>query len=986
MTSLLQIFRQRKMRLIVLLTFSMLVMSVYGVIHAQETTSAPACAVTPNMLGGQGFSVSGQGFSVSGQGFSVSGQGFSVSGQGFSVSGQGFSVSGQSVNLDPLAVAAEIRDNPVTVGQWTNQRLDFFTNRLGFNTDATVILVVDDFSAPDAHGFLVQKVAEGSITEVQKRYQSLNADNPPLKISVVPVNIAGVDTQYNADEIADRITEAIAALPDVHHFVLNMSFGLISCTSPATTIGGVAVPAFDFQQAIQTVAANNQPDPILGVTPILECVVRSTYSDDEHEHDYEGRSRVSDNRGGSTSGYIAYFGYQNDNAKLTNIAVGSSNFFSGRYQNHYQPTQFEPGRQKFVFKVKFSSSSSLTWSVTGPDGVAHTVTANSRSPLCNPTPAAPSLPVVPVVECVADLGDNMYEARFGYNNPNAVGKRIAVGYKNKFLPDPADRQQIITFSPGTHKGVFEVYFDGTDLKWTLDGTTVTANAESAPCFEQVGFGINQYLTQNLGVPANLVSAYWNQLASSVATDDFQKLRKLLNQYLIDSNVSPATYSVVTVASSGNLRPWMEGTPLAPAVWNEAIAVGATLDNSDKPWSFSQDGNVLAPGAGYVQADGSLEAGTSFAAPTFSVLAAMCSTVPNGLQIPTPVILPNGEKQGVPPLVLDSNGNKTYGVTSAFLVNPNNLTPFTCSPNRQPTINSLGDRNDKAGTSVSFSASASDPDGDTLKYSAAPLPTGITIDPNTGLISGTIASNVSGSFVVVVTASDGRVPEGKITTTFNWVVTPAEATVRIDIRPFSSRNRINLGSRGLVAVAIFGSSTFDATSIDPSTVTLAGAPAVKLFNKYYSFTKDLDRDGKTDRVLWFRVQQLQLTPTSTQAVLLGKTIFGAAFRGVDSVTIVPPRPPRGTGPSEGWSSRDSLVKLTWADDEDWEVGDNVCYSVQISKSTGFSTIIQSAIVVDQETMITAPLNNGTYYWRAAFSDCSSGLVSPWSATGSFKVQR
>ena len=176
-----------------------------------------------------------------------------------------------------------------------------------------------------------------------------------------------------------------------------------------------------------------------------------------------------------------------------------------------------------------------------------------------------------------------------------MGKRIAVGLKNQFAPAPANRQQVITFAPGTHTAVFEVYFDGTDLTWTLDGTTTAPlNAHSAPCAEQDGFGLNQYLTQNLGVPANLVSAYWNQLASSVTTDDFQKLRQQLHQYNVDSAVNPANYSVVTVASAGNLRPWMGDAPLAPASWKETIAVGATLDNIDTMWSFSQDGNVVAP--------------------------------------------------------------------------------------------------------------------------------------------------------------------------------------------------------------------------------------------------------------------------------------------------------------------------------------------------------------------------------------------------------
>src|SRR5215468_1711013 len=110
-----------------LLSVLTITLSVTVIGSPVAASTVQACAITPSLLGGQGFSVSGQGFSVSGQGFSVSGQGFSVSGQGFSVSGQG---------LDPVTVANEIRNNPVTAGKWVNDRLDFFLNRLGFNTEA----------------------------------------------------------------------------------------------------------------------------------------------------------------------------------------------------------------------------------------------------------------------------------------------------------------------------------------------------------------------------------------------------------------------------------------------------------------------------------------------------------------------------------------------------------------------------------------------------------------------------------------------------------------------------------------------------------------------------------------------------------------------------------------------------------------------------------------------------------------------------------
>ncbi len=414
---------------------------------------------------------------------------------------------------------------------------------------------------------------------------------------------------------------------------------------------------------------------------------------------------------------------------------------------------------------------------------------------------------------------------------------------------------------------------------------------------------------------------------------------------------------------------MGDAPLAPASWKETIAVGATLDDGDNLWSFSQDANAVAPGVGYPLGNNRFAAGTSFAAPAFSVLVGMCSTVPNALKF-------NGSN---PPLDISNSkfSNASIGTSS--------LAPLTCKPNRNPTIDPISDRSDKEGTVVTIQAVATDPDNDQLIFSAVGLPPGVSISSQ-GLISGTIAANSAGTYPVTVTVTDNGTPQGSASTTFNSVVTVGQLTVKIDIRPHSPKNRINLNSHGLVAVAIFGSSTFDPTIIDPSTVTLAGAPAVKLLGKFYTLTFDINHDGKIDRILWFRANKLQLTSTSTEAVLLGKTFYGAAFRGVDKVKIVPPSAPHLLSPASGSTVNDSLVKLKWSDDQDWEVGDNECYAVQISRSAGFSSIVQGAIVVDSESLTTIPLGSGTYFWRVAFSDCSVTTVSPWSDVRSFKVQR
>ena len=92
-------------------------------------------------------------------------------------------------------------------------------------------------------------------------------------------------------------------------------------------------------------------------------------------------------------------------------------------------------------------------------------------------------------------------------------------------------------------------------------------------------------------------------------------------------------------------------------------------------------------------------------------------------------------------------------------------------NRPPVASNLGDRSDSTGNRVSFaSASAfSDPDFDSLSFTATGLPDGLAVSA-TGLITGTIAPTAAASspYTTRVTASDGR--GGTVTASFIWTVT------------------------------------------------------------------------------------------------------------------------------------------------------------------------------------------------------------------------
>jgi hypothetical protein len=117
-----------------------------------------------------------------------------------------------------------------------------------------------------------------------------------------------------------------------------------------------------------------------------------------------------------------------------------------------------------------------------------------------------------------------------------------------------------------------------------------------------------------------------------------------------------------------------------------------------------------------------------------------------------------------------------------------------------------------------------------------------------------------------------------------VLIPAE----IDIKPDSDSNSINLSSAGVIPVAILSSDTFDATTVIPESVALAGA-RVKMVGKagkYLCSDEDVNEDGFLDKVCKVYTAQFMIEVGESVAVLEAETSDGRLIRGEDNVNIVP----------------------------------------------------------------------------------------------------
>ncbi|MBD3673455.1 MAG: hypothetical protein HUJ26_08000 [Planctomycetaceae bacterium] len=133
---------------------------------------------------------------------------------------------------------------------------------------------------------------------------------------------------------------------------------------------------------------------------------------------------------------------------------------------------------------------------------------------------------------------------------------------------------------------------------------------------------------------------------------------------------------------------------------------------------------------------------------------------------------------------------------------------------------------------------------------------------------------------------GIMPEDSGFSSIAFVPDPV-IPVEIDVKPGDELNPLNTGSNGVIPVAIFSSEDFDASTIDPISISLEGAEvAVRGKGKLLAHEEDVNGDGLLDLVCQVETESLAFDLEVGEVCLTGKTTDGQKIAGCDLVVVVP----------------------------------------------------------------------------------------------------
>jgi hypothetical protein len=133
----------------------------------------------------------------------------------------------------------------------------------------------------------------------------------------------------------------------------------ITCILAGTFLAFTSLPVSAGSTEGKTATGDHRSKPNEAILPTLKCAL----------HNPDGT-------------FTALFGYDNRNSSRVTIEVGDKNKFSPKPEDRGQTVQFAPGKKEVAFEVVYHEDDQLTWSLTGPDGDTHKVTASDSTKRC----------------------------------------------------------------------------------------------------------------------------------------------------------------------------------------------------------------------------------------------------------------------------------------------------------------------------------------------------------------------------------------------------------------------------------------------------------------------------------------------------------------------------------------------------------------------------------------------------------------------------